>query len=108
MKDTVSVKKGRKQIKEAVRGWKEHSLAVYTLSRPWTSVGFLKNFLTNGEVIMEVEDKNPGTKKPHICKGRSLRAKLSIINFIINTKQTRRNLNKERFGKNRPTNASNC
>lgn len=63
MKDTV--KKGRKQSKEAVRGWREHSLAVYPLFRTRTSACFLATFLANTEVIMDMEEKAPGTKKTH-------------------------------------------
>lgn len=88
MKDTVSVEKGRKQSKEAMWGWREHSLAVYPLSRTRTSACFSATFFANEEVIMEVEVKAPGTKKTHIHKARSLRVKLAIINFIISTKLT--------------------
>lgn len=83
MKDTVSVKKGRKQRKD-VRGWKRHSLEVIHCPDP-EHQHVLPTFLVNGE---RWKIKLQRLKKTHICRAWSLRNRLSVIKVITSPKQT--------------------
>lgn len=91
----MSVKKGRKQSKEDVKGWKKHSLAVIHCPEP-EQPHVLATFLANGEVIVEMEDKAPETRKLHICRAWSLRDRPSIITVITRPKK---NMKKFALGK---------